>query len=528
MATSTLTRLLVPAFLGVSLLKTLRHEMWRDELQAWLIAKDSPSLASLFSTLGYEGHPALWYLCLRLLSHVSDQPVAMQVLHVVLATAVVYAVARFAPFTLLQKVLFAFGYFPFFEYATISRAYALGVLLALASCAVWASPRRPALGVATLLVLLAQTSAQGIVVAAALGLGYATDAVLTRRDSTAPPLPVGRRFAPVAVVLLGIAGAMGQIVTPPDSMLAGHWRMDLDPERLRLTLAALWKGYAPIPRIEYHFWNTNVLDDAPATQAWLALAFLPVSLLLVASRPAALVLWASGSVGLLGFWYVKYPGLVRHHGHLFILLLLACWLASTARPWRLPGRVLRAAAALGERHRVAVVTALLLVHVVAGLFASGMDLVLPFSASRDAARFIESHFPGDVVVVGHADASVIAVAGYLNRPVYYPTYRHLGTFLPFALPPRHLEEGDLVAEVRELAARTGKGVVLVLTHPLTPSPTGFELVRRFDRAIVARERYHLYGVRPLNPGRSGRREQRARKSRCQSVTQMPVPSIVTG
>jgi hypothetical protein len=47
-------------FFLLSLNTILHHEMWRDELQAWLIARDSDSIAQLFfQNLRYEGHPGL-------------------------------------------------------------------------------------------------------------------------------------------------------------------------------------------------------------------------------------------------------------------------------------------------------------------------------------------------------------------------------------------------------------------------------------------------------------------------------------
>src|SRR5690242_13054728 len=51
-------------FFVLCLLRTLAHVMWRDELQAWMIARESHSLAELFYNARYEGHPALWFLLL--------------------------------------------------------------------------------------------------------------------------------------------------------------------------------------------------------------------------------------------------------------------------------------------------------------------------------------------------------------------------------------------------------------------------------------------------------------------------------
>ncbi|MDE7285490.1 MAG: hypothetical protein K2N55_01425, partial [Lachnospiraceae bacterium] len=38
-----------------------RHELWRDEANVWLMAKELSPL-QLFSEIKYQGHPCLWYL----------------------------------------------------------------------------------------------------------------------------------------------------------------------------------------------------------------------------------------------------------------------------------------------------------------------------------------------------------------------------------------------------------------------------------------------------------------------------------
>lgn len=54
------------------------HATWRDEMQAWLIVRDSADLPALFHNLRYEGHPALWYLLLMPLTRLSRDPALMQ------------------------------------------------------------------------------------------------------------------------------------------------------------------------------------------------------------------------------------------------------------------------------------------------------------------------------------------------------------------------------------------------------------------------------------------------------------------
>jgi predicted secreted protein len=45
--------------LALALCGLLRHEMWRDELQAWMVADRAHSVPQLFANLRYEGNPVL-------------------------------------------------------------------------------------------------------------------------------------------------------------------------------------------------------------------------------------------------------------------------------------------------------------------------------------------------------------------------------------------------------------------------------------------------------------------------------------
>ena len=55
-------------FLGifsiVASLVLFNHEMWRDEIQAWLLARDSSNFLNLLNNLRYEGHTPLWHFLL--------------------------------------------------------------------------------------------------------------------------------------------------------------------------------------------------------------------------------------------------------------------------------------------------------------------------------------------------------------------------------------------------------------------------------------------------------------------------------
>lgn len=89
----------VLAFFALGLITLLRHEMWCDEFQGWLIARNSHSLANLFVNLKYEGHPALWYLILYVITRFTHNYFWMQLTHLALATLVIWVMWRYSTFT---------------------------------------------------------------------------------------------------------------------------------------------------------------------------------------------------------------------------------------------------------------------------------------------------------------------------------------------------------------------------------------------------------------------------------------------
>ena len=159
--------LVVCAYLPVAIFAIAHHEMWRDELHCWLVARDSPMPWDVVRGRAYDGQPPLWYLLLWVLQRVTRDPRAMQVVHVALAAAVVWVFASRAPFGRPLRALFPFGYFLAYEYVALSRCYGLALLLALLLCD--HHPRRFERPVRTALLLaaLALTTTVSTIVAAA-------------------------------------------------------------------------------------------------------------------------------------------------------------------------------------------------------------------------------------------------------------------------------------------------------------------------------------------------------------------------
>ena len=305
---------LVLLFFCVALASILHHEMWRDEYQHWMIARDSSSLAELAKNAGHERHPGLWYLCLYALSRVTDRAIIMQCFHLVLATGAVYILARYSRFARWQKVLLAFGYFIIYEYTVISRHYVLGMLSVFLLCAVFETRRKSYLPVACVLFLVAQSSVSALLIGLTFAFVMVCEAIgdrSIRRSLSTRKLEIA---ASLCVVLVGVAISVCQIVTPLEpgegfagggSVDHGRWVTPIHITRIKTTLAAVWQSYIPIPETHYQFWNTNIAA-AMDLRAILMLVLLGLGAALYARRRLVLAAYCLGSVALVAYLYMAF------------------------------------------------------------------------------------------------------------------------------------------------------------------------------------------------------------------------------
>jgi hypothetical protein len=85
----------------------------------------------------------------------------------------------------------------------------------------------------------------------------------------------------------------------------------------------------------------------------------------------------------------------------------------------------------------------------------------PFSASKQAADFIEQHGYANLLIIGSRDLNVAPMTAYLDRPVYYPDSERYGTFA-FESSSRHdLSVTELLQSVAQMAGKTHGDTLLV-------------------------------------------------------------------
>jgi hypothetical protein len=499
----------VIAWLPVAVFAIWHHEMWRDELHCWLVARDSPWPWDVMHN--YDGHPPLWYLLLWVLEKATHRPIAMQIAHVGIALGVVWVFARRAPFPRPLRALFPFGYFLAYEYVALSRCYGLALLFALLLCD--HHPRRFARPGTTALLTaaLALTTTVATMIAAAYTLVLAIDAValIRRRD------PLARRaWIPVAAGAAAFVASALCAWPPADSTVAHvAWPHEM-PDDFAPT--RLFVALAPIPRAYFFFWNSNALlsyepfrrlavPAAVALAAWL--------LFVLSRRGAAALLFGAGLVALTALFGLVYGGDVRHHGFLFVLLLMAAWLARQADPNDGPDAGRRGLGAqdeagiassrwrrLRERALVPTLVVVLVAQVAGTPIALYYEYAKVFSSGARAADFLRARGLADTLLVAEVDYPATAVLGQLGpgAVAYSPRTGRTFSFVRWTRA-RAWDPTDeqTLRYAATLGAARGEDPVLLMNRPLRPELVDGRVVTRIAElydSMIEEENFYIYRV----------------------------------
>lgn len=522
--------LIILGFSLFTLLGTLQHELWRDELQAWMLARDSASIFEMLKNMTYEGHPALWHICLFGLAQITHNLLILQLFHWIIAIGVIVLIVKFSPFSTLYKFLLSFSYFFFFEYAVISRGYSLGIFFLLLFCALYDRKQLRPVASALILILAANTSAYGLILSITLAFFMFLDYLVCFPGQHPRLLAHAQGALILGVGWLVSAGQIVRVKLPkePGSLLASAaisspaLSANASDNARRLpdvvgllkdsanAIANIWDSYFPIPRLfNIHFWNHNILTEnyvypsifgvslGDCIALLLSVIIFAVVAYLLSSKPVILWTYLFGNLMLLAFRLLIHDtASARHYGHFYLVFLMCCWLFL-----KLPAALPNTGVAARGRHSKTWLNYLLLsvfsVQAAVGIYAMSMDYILPFSNGEAAASFITSEGLQEQFILGDDDKFVSVISGYVGVPIYYPEKQAFSTYWTFE--PPELSAAELRRAIKSQVETREQDVVVILSKPLTvPMIPGVKVVllAQFIESIVPDENYYVYLAQP--------------------------------
>jgi hypothetical protein len=472
------------AFAALGLVGILKHEMWRDELQAWLIARDSISIRDLLANLRYESHPPLWYFLLYFITRFTVQPVFMQMAHLAIAILSAGIFLRFASFPRWQKLLFIFGYFPFYEYAVKSRNYALGICFIFIFCALFPARARKYLLLFVLVFLVAQSNFMSAAIG--IGLGFLLLFEPWQNRQIAGLIKTRNLILGSLIFICTIVLVLYYAILPPDVVYA--WSKGLF---LKLDYNRIMDTVGHINRVFFIFPFQLVRGD----NFILALVELVIICLIFFRKPLVLFLYFIGTAGLLSVFYARY-GYAHHTGHLFILFIVCLWLADYFPLREYKHQLWNRLGAFGWKYRNIFIGLVLASQLMMGIRATAQDWKYPYSAAKETAQFIKDNHMADMLMLGDNDCFATSVAGYLDNQIYFVRGNRFGSFCLWD-SKRNWEDiraEDVVQGAQMLMLQYRQSVLLILSYGLDPAvmPANMKMIRSFTNGIHREESFYLY------------------------------------
>jgi len=498
---------LLLAFFILGLLGILNHAMWRDELNGWLIARDSPSLTDFWNNIRYEGHPILWYACLYLLNQITRNAITMQLFHLLLATMGMGLFIYFSPFSRLQKLLFTLGYLPIYEYLLISRNYAIGVLFLFAFCTLFKSREKSYLGLAIILALLANSNAYCLLITVALTITLVVEYIASKYIDLEIKINASLQNAlfSLLIVLLGISLSVILLMPPTDSTLQGgadQWFLQWDFHRFNQALTRIWNSYILV----------LVPGDSKPPDVFLfaiiSLGILAFVITIFLEYPIILGFYLMGTGGIVLFTYLKFLGSARHYGHLYLILITAFWLTRYYSPsniltqyiFKIPEKftlIITRWLNWTKKYKLTFLMIILYAQLAAGIVSFSRDVFLPYSASRETAQYIKAKDWKDRFIVGSEDFTIAPISGYLQRKIYYPESQAEGSFVLFNQQRKIVNDQEILDQLQKLIHQNAKPLLLILNRKLDASPSGLtiEPIKEFTHSFIGNETYYLYEIK---------------------------------
>ncbi len=462
------------------------HELWKDEWQAWLMARDM-GWGELLGSLYYEGHPGLWYVYLKvwsLFSNGGNDELLIQSAHALLMVGV-YALVWFR-FRLppLLKGMILLSYYPFFEYGMVSRGYAFVMLIGFAIVLLLPkvlakkdeAPNQDLKILGLLFFLFCQTEVYAVMMAGAL-LFYVflekkgfQNLTSIFKDKTFSTL-LGSSFVGMVVFLISVFPRTSQ-----DDLSRAYLSEPLSGE-------VFFKGFQGM--LANTFWIGSIPDTNVYGVSGLGLFFSGLVLggLIYFFRKEKNIVFTFlfFTLGYFVFLITIYTGGVRQWGTFFIFFLMLLQLYFSGKKQK---------EAELDYLQIGFLISIFLFQIRYTYLAMDKEIRHPFSNAKITAEFIKQEVPEQAAIVAINKFEIAPVVGYANRNFYALPDGETFTYFKWVEKIYLPTEGEL-----KLFAGYKKVNRIIIITPKQLDTNRYpnaRLWQRFDKYSMKNESYYLY------------------------------------
>ena len=482
---------LTAAYFAISLAGALHHELWLDEAQHWLLARDSTSIVDLFGNTRLEGHPLLWDLMLYGITRVTNDVFWMQLLHILISTSAVFVFLWKAPFSLTFKTLFIFGYFIVYEYNIISRNYIPGILFLFLAASIFKERRQKFTLLCVFLAFAANVHLMFSVIAFAFFLTLLFEN-LQQKQLFQKQFLKGYGFFGIGLIVLYL-----QISGTNSAWFFSEIHNLPIQERFSKGFIALFKGLMTLPDFRtIHFWNSNIFVNwsKPITAVFGLLVYV-IPFILFSKSKKTLFFVYTALIGTQFFFFITQRGATRFDGMTYTILIIALWMncddSSNTHSVNFSQRL--------APLKKTIVYGILSVQSFSGICAYVTDWNHPFTASKDAAAYLKSKNRNNESVISLSCEST-ALAAYLEEKVFFLSDGNFHSYCQWDIAGATIFSDEVVLGLLSDYLSGHKRAIFISRTPLNASllrNNGSIVVtqlQKFENNVLSNGNYYIFEV----------------------------------
>ena len=123
-------------YVGINGGLTYLHEPWRDEIHAWLLAKNM-TVKELLLFSGYEGHPILWHIMLMPFAKTGCSIIWLNILSTVIVCVAAFFFLFYTQIPVVLRIIILYTIPFLYVFSAISRNYCLVLLAVVFICVLY-------------------------------------------------------------------------------------------------------------------------------------------------------------------------------------------------------------------------------------------------------------------------------------------------------------------------------------------------------------------------------------------------------
>lgn len=466
----------------------INHEIWLDEAHHYVLARDSKTLRDLYFNNRYEGHPLLWNYLLWLLCKIIPTVFAMQFLHLSIATLTAAIVLWHAPFKIYQKVLLCFSYFLFYEYAIISRNYAVSILLIFLCLVQINKAKKNYILILLLLSLLANTHLFSLVFSVAI-FSY----LLSSNYNRVELFKQKQNYFFILLYIAALLFALSFAKVPSDHFLL-NYNTDklLSLKRIGKAFSICWKSLFHLqPFYEFNLWNKNwLVEYNKSLGAIAALIAWIIPYFMFKEHKKILLFFYGIALCICAFVFMS-PLIVavRHSGFIFIAFVISYWLLTANKE--------------GVQHKKSeyIFGIILFQLCISSFIMFKHDDNYGFSGGKKTSTFLTTINLKNKTEIICQNTAMPVISAYTGNKYIEINNLKKGSFCHWNSEPFLLNTNQVQAQlVKYFDTQKVKSVIYIaqdsfnLKQMNVAYKLNYTLVNSFENSIVKQENYFIYFI----------------------------------